>query len=366
MTQLLDLPAELLSLILSEVGGGSLRKDINNLTICRKWYNAAFEIFHSGRHLRDIDLRGCNINRLADVGSYSGQRKLMHKNTRNLKIRLLGHWRDQFSEQDFALYEDDSEGLEHGKRDREALDNDPYVFGQRTEWEALVDWREDVMRPRLHDLFNDLPQFSFLESFTFESISGTMNNGTALVRYLEGLDLSILVMGLEKVPSLKTLTLDICSGISIQSMHDCMLLSRMIPSKSTLIISRTPKRYTASPSSRLSFTDLTMHLGLETVRLRLDMLCPEILNLNPIGNPFLGPDNTKLKSLVIKMHLPMPPNRPRNVDARTMTCFHGPAIQNPQDMIEAARKFVGDMAKIRAEGKVEGNRRRSVSAALAC
>lgn len=234
MTRLLDLPSELLSLILEEVGGGELRKNVDNLTICRKWYNAAHSIYVSGGHLRNINLKGCNINRLADVGSYSGQRRLMLKNTRSLHIRLLGHWRDQTSENEFELFADDTEGLEHGRRDREVLDNDPYVFGQRTEWDALRDWRENTLLPRLHELSQDLPNFSFLESFTFESVSGTQNNGKPLSYYLEGTDLSMLVGGLCKMKNLKHLTLDVCSGISIQSQHDCLLLTQLIPSKSCL------------------------------------------------------------------------------------------------------------------------------------
>lgn len=191
MTGLQDLPVELLSLIAEELGGGELRKNVRNLTLCRKWYNAAFEVYRSGLNLGDINIYGCNINRLSDRGSYSGLRKLMHKNTRRLHVRLLGHWRDETraenlglyhrgADNNFGLFLDDREGIELGKRDREELDDDPYVFGQRSELEALTEWQARRLNPQLFELFEDLPRFTFLESLTFEAIQGTENNGSPI------------------------------------------------------------------------------------------------------------------------------------------------------------------------------------------
>jgi hypothetical protein len=41
MVQLIDLPAELLTLIAEEVGGRNLRQNVRNLTLCRKWYDVS-------------------------------------------------------------------------------------------------------------------------------------------------------------------------------------------------------------------------------------------------------------------------------------------------------------------------------------
>lgn len=76
-------------------------------------------------------------------------------------------------------------------------------------------------------------------------------------------------------------------------------------------------------------------------------MCPQMLDLNPIFHPDLRPENTNLKSLVMKLYLPTitPGSRNRNADARAMNCLHVPALQNPHEMIEAARKFAVDLKK---------------------
>lgn len=73
-----------------------------------------------------------------------------------------------------------------------------------------------------------------------------------------------------------------------------------------------------------------------------------MLDLNPILQPTLRPDNANLKSLVIRLYLPTITlgSRNRNADARTMNCLRVPALQNPHEMIEAARKFVVDLRKV--------------------
>lgn len=84
------------------------------------------------------------------------------------------------SKDNFGLFPDDSEGVLLGKRDREELDDDPYVYGGRSELEALTEWQGRKLNPQLSELFEDLSRFTFLESLTFEAIQGTENNGNPI------------------------------------------------------------------------------------------------------------------------------------------------------------------------------------------
>ena len=97
MPLLLDLPVELVAQILEEVGGRELRRGrgAERLLICRTWYHIAQPIFLSGLMTSEIDIRGWNLHHLDGRYSYRGQRHLMHKNTRSMSIRLLGHFWDE-------------------------------------------------------------------------------------------------------------------------------------------------------------------------------------------------------------------------------------------------------------------------------
>lgn len=90
---LLDLPTEILVLIFEELGGMKLRSNDGaaRLTVSRKWYEAAYAVYLSGVSLSNVNLGASGLNNahLPPVGSQG--RRLMHRNTRTLRLRLQGH-----------------------------------------------------------------------------------------------------------------------------------------------------------------------------------------------------------------------------------------------------------------------------------
>ena len=95
MKGLQDLPAELLICVCEALGGRELRRGkgaAGRITVCRSWYDAALPIYLSGLDVTAVRLYGYNIQTLTEgPSSYATQRRLMHKNTRDLQIRLISH-----------------------------------------------------------------------------------------------------------------------------------------------------------------------------------------------------------------------------------------------------------------------------------
>lgn len=99
MSFLNDLPPEWPIQILEDVGGRELRrgKDAARLVSASNGLSqhAQAIVHRSGLKTRTVNLHGHDIEELDHACSYSRLRTLMHKNTRGLRIRLLGHCWDE-------------------------------------------------------------------------------------------------------------------------------------------------------------------------------------------------------------------------------------------------------------------------------
>ena len=144
MTQLLDLPVEILVLIFEEVGGRNLRRNLFNLTLCHKWYEAAHEVYLSGLDLDKVDVLGCNVSDVAGKWKTASQRQLMRKNTCEFRTRLLGHWWDSVFKEASVDYD---EGHDSGN-DQNGL---PPEFNTTEGRKALMRWQENTVNPSLKE-----------------------------------------------------------------------------------------------------------------------------------------------------------------------------------------------------------------------
>jgi hypothetical protein len=157
---ILELPTELLVLILEEVGGRELRRGhgvgARRLTVCRRWYRAARAVYLSGLEFANVMIKGHSLESFNTSLRSGSARSLMHKNTRNLHIRSYGHWWDT---KDFRT--DDDSGRAHEKLPPVVFDPDD---SKRVEGSVKVeDWQSQEMMPSLDRIFEDLKSFTALE-----------------------------------------------------------------------------------------------------------------------------------------------------------------------------------------------------------
>ncbi|KAK5945567.1 hypothetical protein PMZ80_002772 [Knufia obscura] len=265
---LIDLPAELLSHILEEVGGRELRRGNGSarLCVCQKWYKAAQPVYLSGLEVGDINIYRHNISKLRTAYGYSGLRPLMHKNTRKLRVRLVGNYREKDSAQAdyYGHYSDDE------------TDHDVDVVDNKIENISLEKRRDKVLSRHLDALFTDLNNFSVLETLAFEASPQSTRQRPEGPRwsYIQQSTMSNLLRNVPLTWNLKNFTLDMCGvkddfeGLD-SSVHLCKMIAIVLP-------------------------------RIKNVRLRMPRLCPAVLQVGAIR-----PDEIKLKSLIIKLHLPV-------------------------------------------------------------
>ena len=281
MTGLLELPSELPVPIFEELGGRNLRRNVSNLTICRKWYQSAHEVYLSGLETRTIQIFGCDIKDLADKRNSQNQRLLMHKNTRKLYIRLLGHWWDENHKSQIT---DDSQiGLDNAP---------PAEF--RTPEGRVMQWQKTILNPAMDELFRDLSRMEVLEDITLET---SLDSSDEIGPQWEFLDSSTVATFLQNLPithDLQNLTLDLGSGLNYdepENAHICDDMAKILP-------------------------------GIESVRLRLKLICTSVF---PSQEALRG-RNVRLKSLILKLHMPEFQST-TSFDARScvgMEGHHGP------------------------------------------
>lgn len=266
MSRLMDLPAELLCQILEEVGGSQLRRGYGSASLCvsRKWYAAARPVYLSGLEVAKVNIFGHNLTDLDTKYSYSGLRLLMHKNTRKLRVRLLGHYWDEASSGDPGGHGDD-------------LNEPPFDFEMPGHVAALEVWRDNTLRPHVNSLFADLSNFEALETLKFEATADA-EAGHERGPHWNYLYQSTVLAFLHNLPiahDLKYLTLDI-SGLRNGVLNDvdgdthfCTSIANVLP-------------------------------RVENVRLRMHTLCPTIFDIDEA----LSNHAIKLQTLIIKLHLP--------------------------------------------------------------
>ena len=253
MVQLLDLPDEILVEIFRHLGGRELRRK-GHLTICRRWFQTAHEVFLSGIDVNRVFVHGISINRLIHDWGYGEGRTLMHKNTRDIDIMLNGVEDEAWPTFDPTL------GI--------TVFPDP---PQETDSSGWAYWRNDVVTPILKELFNDLPRFTALERFSFTAGTDSLSRCDPRVAHTRFSTVESLIRNVPLVCGLKKLTLDIPTGVILDSLdqHLCEHVARIIP-------------------------------RVESVRLRLKVICPDIFHL-PMN---LAADDIRLKTLALKLHLP--------------------------------------------------------------
>ena len=266
MTQLLDLPTELLILILEQLGGRELRRNASNLTICRKWFPAAHPVYLSGLETGNIRIHGCGIGDLAGKWSYSGEWVLMHRNTRELWMRQLGHWWDQNSKAALESWQ----GI--GEAEEVPINQPPEGLNYLDIIKAATWWQSTTLTPALDELFGDLRHFEALECLSLESLLDTNQDTGPQCGHLYSSAVATLLRNLPILHDLRSLTIDLCAGLNYDEKDDahiCEELAKVIP-------------------------------HIEDVRLRLKLICPSIFELQPD----IGSSAVKLTSLKIKLHQP--------------------------------------------------------------
>lgn len=266
MSRLTDLPTELLCQILEEVGGRHLRRGKGSARLCvsRKWYAAARPVYLSGLEVTKINIFGHNLGDLDTKYSHTGLRPLMHKNTRELRIRLLGHYWDEASSTEPSGHGDD-------------LNEPPFDFILPEHAVALEDWRDKTLRPHLNALFTDLHHFEALKTLIFEATADA-EVGHERGPHWDYLYQSTVLTFFHNLPithDLTYLTLDI-SGLRNGVLNDVHADTHFCTSIANIL----PR--------------------IKNVRLRMHTLCPTIFNIDET----LTHESVKLTTLIIKLHLP--------------------------------------------------------------
>ncbi|KAF7197000.1 hypothetical protein HII31_01425 [Pseudocercospora fuligena] len=325
MSTLLCLPTELLNLILEEIGGRELRRSRQTgdgprwraherLSICREWYALARPVYLSGLGTSAVRLYASNLKQLDDKLGYAGHRKLMHKNTRSMSIRLLGHFWDE----NFASECEHLARGENGWDEREDRQNEmPDGFNlKKPECQAAIArWRDVELEPRLDELFGDIHNFTALEHLDFTASSDPDRRGQDW-DYIHISTVLRLVRNLPFSHDLKSLTLDLC-GTRLKGddghVHLCEELANVIPC-------------------------------IEDVRLRMINICPTIFSTpNDVGD-------IRLKSLVIKLHLPT--EFEHTLDQTSEPCFQMRAFSNQfrlhEHLAQATPTFLSKLSSMRA------------------
>jgi len=342
MATLQTLPVELLILITEHLGGRELRcgKDAGTrrLTLFRNWYNAARSIFVSGMDLATVRVYSYNAEYLSQGhwSHASGQRRLMHKNTRTLRLGFVGNWYD---EEESLLHIE----FMNGEERTVAVSGCEYTIippatDRSVNQAGSHEWRSRTVAPILEELFSDLRNFTALESLSVEAMKEEPRYDKYLTEvYLLPQTLRILSQNLPVVHNLTTLTLDtagtnITADAEIQPQHEYICLCASLAAILPLI---------------------------PTIRLRLPRVCPALFpHLPATTNSPLPPKTTiKTRSLILKLHLPTftPENATSCSDNRplTLSCTtnRSRSTTRPRDngdaILAAARGYLPYLSHIR-------------------
>ncbi|KAK6428038.1 hypothetical protein LTR95_015824 [Oleoguttula sp. CCFEE 5521] len=318
---LLDLPTELLVLILEEVGGSALRRGagigVHRLTLSRKWYEAAHPVYLSGLNVTDIRVTGSTCGTLESKWGHEDHRRLMHKNTRALHVRLCGHWWESktiSNDSDFPM-------VVEANRFYYEIGGPPLAFDPSNPddegSQGIKQWQDATLQDgALKPFFKDLQNFSELDSVYFEVFRAEAEELGPQWNYLHAETCRLLLTNLPLCSDLTSLTLDTSGSALINSpghFHICTTLATVIPQ-------------------------------ISKVRLRMVSLCPEIFNLasSTTSNPKL-----RLTSLVIKLSQP---SFPGTTHYMTTECFHTShyprTLRLHDKVISAAATFASNLKQL--------------------
>lgn len=231
MSSLLDLPIELLVLILEQLGGRELRRGEGSarLTVCKTWYSAALPIFLSGFGTSNVQLYGHNIGSIRGKYGYNGARSLrplMHKNTRDLRIHLLGHPWDEAT----AQADEDGEYTTWNEPPFDGSVDSSFIS------RAVGDWRDAHLKPCLDDLFADLRYFEVLEDVIVEARSEPVDDLACIPQhhYIYVDTISRLALNLPVTHGLVSFTLDTYGTDLLGTGHVCKMLAVVLPQVETV------------------------------------------------------------------------------------------------------------------------------------
>ncbi|TKA81867.1 hypothetical protein B0A55_01585 [Friedmanniomyces simplex] len=305
MATLQTLPIELLALISEHLGGRELRRGkdegTHRLTLSRNWYDAARSVFTTGVDLATVRIYGHNVKHLSQ-GKWSyaaGERLLMHKNTRMLNLRFVGHWWDQEAARSYEVLLSPDHGVTVGGEEDTTVpptDNSADTRG----WQA---WRSRTLAPTLDELFGDLRNFTALESLSLEAVNEeTPHENSVAKGYLYGQTLRVLFANLPVLQNLTSLTLDtagtnlICRPTTGSAEGDSDADDDDDPDSSGETADQKQHVCLCSPLAAIL-------PRIPTVRLRMRRVCPAIFPQNTSG-PLPRKEDIKARSLILKLHLP--------------------------------------------------------------
>ncbi|KAK6437079.1 hypothetical protein LTR95_006726 [Oleoguttula sp. CCFEE 5521] len=318
---LLDLPAELLTQILEELGGRELRRGVHvgsrRLTLSRYWYEAALPVYLSGLDVASVEVTGIHCLDLPYHLNYLGSRRLMYKNTRRLHVRLYGHWWD--STEIHCACDD-----HYRPRSPE---EPPFAFEPFDTMDdpgssAIRKWQTEILRHEaLHPFFDDLASFSVLEDVTFEVLREAEAEQGPQWDYLNAETCQRLLTSLSLATNLDFLTLD-TSGSSLlpyRHAHICSVLAEMIPK-------------------------------IRKVRLRMVSLCPALFDVDASSST----SKLGLESLVIKLNQPRYPGQQHHMTEECSHAGHYPRTMRLHDkMIRAAAQFGKELQGLQGQASTD-------------
>lgn len=209
MAHILDLPSEILVLIPEEVVGRNLRRSVSNLTMCRKWFEAARAVYVPGINVSKVRIHGCDFGSIASKWNSSHQRTLLYKNTRKLRVRLLGHWWDQKSKSTLDR-SDSSDDYE------DEMNEPPAEFSTPEGRRAVMQWQRNVLDPSMKELFQDLNRYGVLERVLLETVLDASDEIGPQLVYLNSSTVARFLRNLPVTKDLRHLTLDLCSGLKLR------------------------------------------------------------------------------------------------------------------------------------------------------
>ncbi|KAF2769450.1 hypothetical protein EJ03DRAFT_351190 [Teratosphaeria nubilosa] len=330
-TILQDLPVELLALICDELGGRELRRlygpeQKTKLALCRKWYDAARSVYASGLEVANVNVFGHNLGDLTQGGlSYAvGKRKLMHKNTRRLRLRVLDHPWDRTG----AEVIEQNSGV-NSEDDFHALPQPIEITDNRWDWSRGPDLSDDAqyetcrtwpstVKSNLDDLASDLRKFTALEQLIVEA-SGTFefDNRRQDANYLDSRTIYNLVSNLPVMHNLSALTLDLCGSNFLPleggGRHICPALANMWP-------------------------------RIANVRIKMRQICTAIFALPDTAA--LPTEQLRCKSVVFKLHVPAFQAGRDRYDVRTCnTNDIASPVSATNAVIKASQTFLERIAK---------------------
>jgi hypothetical protein len=170
----------------------------------------------------------------------------MHKNTRDLRVHLLGHPWDEAT----ANADEDGEHTTWNEPPIEIRESPSLCH------KTLASWREAQLRSCLDDLFGDLRNFEVLENVVFGARSEELSH-LRTSDYIHVDTISRLVLNLPITDGLASFALDTCGTELLGAGHICEMIADVLP-------------------------------RIETVRLRMARLCPGKLALEQHGRKGCG------------------------------------------------------------------------------